>query len=103
MKLAEQGKIDLDETIETYLNDTKLKYYVSDSNKINCRNLLTHTSGLPLHFGCYYDGDTISMPVFTQLINKHDIVVNQPSAKYAYANLGYGILGELISKTSEIN
>jgi CubicO group peptidase (beta-lactamase class C family) len=60
MKLHEDGKIDLDADIETYLNDTKLKYYVSDSNKVSCRNLLSHTSGLPMHFQYYYREQTSS-------------------------------------------
>ena len=34
MKLHEDGEIDLDADIESYLSDTKLRYYVSDSNKV---------------------------------------------------------------------
>ena len=100
MKLDEEGKIDLDADIETYLKDTKLKYYVSDSNKVTCRNLLSHTAGLPMHFQYYYDDDTIVIPDMRQTINKYGIIVNPPSSKYVYANLGYGILGEVISKTT---
>ena len=88
MKLVEDGKIDLDADIETYLNNTKLKYYVSDSNKVSCRNLLSHTSGLPMHFQYYYDDDTIAIPDMRQTIKKYGIIVNPPSSKYEYANLG---------------
>lgn len=100
MKLHEDGKIDLDADIETYLNDTKLKYYVSDSNKVCCRNLLSHTSGLPMHFQYYYDDDTVAIPDMRQTINKYGIIVNPPSSKFVYANLGYGILGEVIAETT---
>jgi len=100
MKLFEDGKIDLDVDIKTYLNDTKLKYYMSDSNKVTCRNLLSHTSGLPMHFQYFYDDDTGEMANMRQTINKYGIIVNPPSSKYAYANLGYGILGEVISETT---
>jgi CubicO group peptidase (beta-lactamase class C family) len=100
MKLVEDGQIDLDADIETYLNDTKLKYYVSDSNRVSCRNLLSHTSGLPQYFQYYYDDDTVAIPDMRQTIDKYGFIANPPSSKYLYANLGYGILGEVISKTS---
>jgi len=100
MKLVEDGKIDLDADVETYLNGTKLKYYVSDSNKVTCRNLLSHTSGLPMHFQYYYDDDTVSIPDITQTIDKYSFILNPPSSKYLYANLGYGILGKVISETT---
>ncbi len=100
MKLHESGKLDLDADIQTYIDTLKLKYYVNDSNKVTCRNLLTHTSGLPFHFQYYYGEDALSIPDFPQTIDKYGIVVNQPGSKYVYANLGYGILGEVISRTS---
>ena len=100
MKLVEDGKIDLDADIETYLKDINLKYYVSDSNKVSCRNLLSHTSGLPMHFWYYYDNDTVSIPDIKQTANKYGIIVNPPSSKFVYSNLGYGILGEAISEIS---
>ncbi len=100
MKLVEDGKIDLDADIETYLNAINLKYYTNESNKVNCRNLLSHTAGLPMHFQYFYDDDTIAIPDMMKTINKYGIVVNTPSSKYVYANLGYGILGEIIAETS---
>ena len=98
MKLYENGKIDLDADIESYLEDIQLKYYVSDSNKVSCRNLLSHTSGLPMHFQYFYDDDAVAIPSMRQTIEKYGIVVNPPSSKYVYANLGYGILGEVIAE-----
>jgi CubicO group peptidase (beta-lactamase class C family) len=100
MKLVEDGKIDLDADIETYLSNTKLKYYTSDNNRVNCRNLLSHTAGLPLHFQYYYGDDTHSIPDINQVTDQYGIVVNSPSTKYDYANLGYGILGEIIVETT---
>jgi CubicO group peptidase (beta-lactamase class C family) len=98
MKLVEDGKIDLDADIQTYLGTLKLKYYTKDSNKVTCRNLLSHTSGLPMHFQYFYDDDTVSIPDITQTIDKYGIIVNPSSSKYEYANLGYGILGKVITE-----
>ena len=100
MKLHEDGKIDLDEDIETYLNDMNLKYYVSDSNKVSCSNLLSHTSGLPMHFQYFYDDDKLAIPDVMQVADQYGIIVNPPSSKYVYANLGYGILGKVIAEIS---
>jgi len=98
MKLYEMGKIDLNTDVQTYIDTLNLKYYVNDSIKVTCRNLLNHTCGLPMHFNYYYDDDTLAIPPIEQVINRYSIVVNQPSLKYSYANLGYGILGFIISK-----
>lgn len=100
MKLYEQGKINLDENIDTYLNPVKLKYYIKDSIQVTCRHLLSHTSGLPMYFNNYYDDDTTNIPPIVQVIKRYGMIINQPSTRYAYANLGYGILGYIISKIS---
>lgn len=98
MKLYEERKIDLDADIETYLNNTKLKYYTSYNNKVSCRNLLSHTAGLPLYFQYFYDDNKQAIPDMKQTINKYGIIVHPPSTKYVYANLGYGILGYIVEE-----
>ena len=103
IKLYEQGKINLDENVDTYLNPIKLKYYTNDSIKVTCRHLLSHTSGLPMYFNYFYDDDTTAIPPIEQVIEKYGIIINQPSTRYVYANLGYGILGYLISRKSRNN
>ena len=76
MKLYEKGKLDLDADIQTYVDNLKLKYYVSDSNKVTCRNLLSHTSGLPMHFQYFYDDDTVSIPDISNTVKEYGIIVN---------------------------
>lgn len=100
MKLVEAGKIDLDADVETYLPDIDLKYHVSGSKPVSCRNLLSHTAGLPMHFQYYYDDDNIAIPEIPQVVKRYGIIVSPPSSKYEYANLGYGILGEVIARTT---
>ncbi len=45
LKLVEQGKLDLDEAIATYLPDD-VSSHITNSNKITVRQLLNHTSGI---------------------------------------------------------
>lgn len=103
MKLYEDEKIDLDSDIKNYLKDLNLKYYVDDSIRVNCRNLLSHTAGLPMHFQYYYGNDIALIPNVKEVVSKYGIIVNKPTSKYEYANLGYGILGEVIAQSSGVN
>lgn len=100
MKLSEKGLVDLDQDIQTYLGKPGLKYYVESDKKVSCRHLLTHTSGLQMHFNYFYDDEKETIPPFRQVVERYGFIVTQPSSKFSYANLGYGILGEVISKTT---
>jgi len=53
-----------------------------------------------MHFQYFYDDDAITIPDVTQSIEQYGIIVNPPSSKYEYANMGYGILGKVISETT---
>ncbi|MBT3630456.1 MAG: beta-lactamase family protein [Candidatus Marinimicrobia bacterium] len=103
MKLVERGQLDLDVDIQTYLDTLKLEYYSGDSTKISCRNLLTHTSGLPIHFQYFYGNELAAIPDLSQSIEQYGIVISPPSSKHDYSNLGYGILGEVITKTTGLS
>lgn len=46
LKLYEEGKIDLDEPITTYLPE-KYSKYIDKASTVSVRNLLNHTSGVP--------------------------------------------------------
>jgi len=47
MQLYDEGKLRLDDPIESILTDFKLKQKFKDSGPITIRSLLTHSSGLP--------------------------------------------------------
>ena len=50
MQLAEQGKINIDEPLTTYLPEFSIKTRFPGEGKITPRNLMTHHSGLPANF-----------------------------------------------------
>lgn len=100
MKLSEKGLVDLDQDIQTYFGEPELKYYVESDKKVSCRHLLTHTSGLQMHFNYFYDDEKETVPPVKQVVERYGFIVTQPSSKFSYANLGYGILGEVISETT---
>lgn len=98
MKLHKQGKLHLDEDIQTYMGTLNMKYYGGDSVKVTCRNLLNHTSGLSMYFSYYYDDNKQIIPAFQEVLANYGFLVTLPSSKYSYSNLGYGILGTIISE-----
>ncbi|MFA6060291.1 MAG: serine hydrolase [Taibaiella sp.] len=61
LKLAQEGKIDLNQDINTYLTIWKFPYdSLSGSKKITTANLLSHTAGLTVHgFKGYTKGESI--------------------------------------------
>ncbi|MCH5197321.1 MAG: beta-lactamase family protein [Oscillospiraceae bacterium] len=76
MRLSEQGKIDLNANISTYLPDS------TDGNKITVRQLLNHTSGLGEH----------------QTLENYRIINKQGT--HNYANVNYSLLGKIIESVS---
>lgn len=82
MKLAEEGKINLDAPIADYLDAASYLKNPSDGEKITVKQLLNHTSGLGAYqrFG--------------------DAKITEAYGKYQYANVNYGILGKIIETVS---
>jgi CubicO group peptidase (beta-lactamase class C family) len=69
LKIAQQGKLNLDADINDYLKTWKFPYdSLSKGKKITVTNLLSHTAGLSVHgFGGYTPGDSI--PTLPQILN----------------------------------
>lgn len=76
MQLVEQGKIDLNANISTYMPNA------TDGDKIAVRQLLNHTSGLGEH----------------QNLRNYKIINEQ--GVHVYANVNYSLLGEIIEAVS---
>lgn len=76
MQLVEQGRIDLDEHISTYIPG------IRDGDKITVRQLLNHTSGIRTY-------DTYE-----------NYSVSSGQGSWMYANVNYGILGLIIEAVS---
>jgi CubicO group peptidase (beta-lactamase class C family) len=94
MLLAEEGKLSLDDPVSKYLAGTPDAW-----QKITARHLLSHTSGVAKEapgyddFKIQNDANVIKTAYLLPLLF-------QPGEKAAYSNLGYFILGEIISKAS---
>jgi CubicO group peptidase (beta-lactamase class C family) len=104
LRLVQEGKIDLDVDVNTYLKSWKIpaNEFTKD-HPVTVRELLSHTSGIGTHSGMIYDPDKGVPSVLEILDGKAPAtttpvrVESEPGKKYAYANGGYLILELLIT------
>ena len=107
MQMVQEGKVGLDEPIETYLPGL-IKGEGIDGSRITVRQLLQHTSGLPE----YTDTTPGSGDIFQ--IKDHyipprdllDTALGKPAAfepgtQWAYTNTNYVVLGMLVERVSQ--
>lgn len=90
MILVEREEIDLDTSINEYIDDLPKKW-----NNITVQHLLTHTSGL----GDYPDEVDMTQEITEEEmfeIVKRSPLAFKPGEQYSYSNLGYMTLGVLI-------
>jgi CubicO group peptidase (beta-lactamase class C family) len=104
MELVEQGKLELDTPIVQYLPYFRL---VDDRyRQITLRQMLSHTSGMPDIDEDEYD-DLVANPEYDEGAPERYVraladrkMVGAPGERFAYSNIAYNVLGDLISKTS---
>ncbi|MEE2765179.1 MAG: glycoside hydrolase family 3 N-terminal domain-containing protein [Candidatus Neomarinimicrobiota bacterium] len=99
MKLLEQGKLNLDKTVVSYLPEFKGKQskYVKHKTAITIRHLLTHTSGLP-PFKRYYLMDADLGTRLDSVFNTEPI--NRLRDSTIYSDVGLITLGKLVERIS---
>jgi CubicO group peptidase (beta-lactamase class C family) len=105
LRLVQEGKIDLDADVNTYLKSWRIPVNEYTKNHpVTVRELLSHTSGIGTHGGMIYDPDK-GIPSMLEILDGKPPATTppvrvewEPGTKYAYANGGYMILELLISE-----
>jgi CubicO group peptidase (beta-lactamase class C family) len=100
MLLAERGQLDLDRPANDYLGPGKLTAHLGDAAEATLRRLANHTSGLPLHYQFFYADEAFRRPPMDETIRRYGHLVNEPGETFRYANLGYGVLDDVIARVS---
>jgi len=97
LRLVEDGLVDLDTPIATYIPDFALQSRFADSEPITIRSILTHRSGLPRN-GCHWVDFTPH--VLGDLVaSLKDCYQTYPVGyRYKYSNVGFTLLGYLIEE-----
>jgi CubicO group peptidase (beta-lactamase class C family) len=104
MQLVEEGKVRLDDLVETYVPEVKSLRGYSSSTKITLRELASHTSGLNREPDMPY-ADASLGPV-DQWENKLLSCIPRtsfnsgPGEQFLYSNMGYALLGLALERAS---
>lgn len=98
--LAQQGKLRIDEPVSTYLRG------FGYNSKMTIRHLLTHSSGLPnpvplkwIHLQEEHAGFN-QRKFVNSVLARHNKTLFAPNKRFAYSNLGYLVLGQLVETVS---
>lgn len=100
LQLAGQGKLDLDQPIAKYLD--RFPYNKSPT----LRETLSHTGGFPnpiplswVHLADEHAGFN-GAKFIDEVLERNSSLKSEPGESYAYSNIGYLLLGEVIEKVS---
>ena len=107
MQLVQEGKVGLDEPIETYLPGL-IKGEGIDGSRITVRQLLQHTSGLP-EYTDTTPGRSDIFQIKDHYIPPRDLLDTalgkpaafEPGAQWKYTNTNYIVLGMLVERVSQ--
>lgn len=100
MKLVEEGRIDMDSPVSTYLGTWSLPDSPYDEGGVTVRRLLSQTSGMPLGtIGVRYspEGD---IPPLEKHLAGEAVLVREPGSAFSYSNSGFNLLELMIEKTT---
>ncbi len=97
LKLADEGKIDLDAEVQTYV-----PYFPRKSKPVTIRQLLAHQGGIS-HYQDYAKEGHIRDPKTTReaiaVFENFDLIA-EPGTSYNYSSYGYNLLGAVIEGAS---
>ncbi|MCR8845868.1 serine hydrolase [Paenibacillus sp. SC116] len=100
MQLVEQGKLDLDASVVAYLPYFQLQDDRYD--RITIRQMLSHVSGMPDEDEFNWDKpqfDDEALERYVKSVRDRSLMW-EPGTKYAYSNMAYEVLGDVIHKVS---
>ena len=100
VQLAEQGLIDLDAPLSHYLVGWQFPQSGDEPEGITIRNLLNHTSGMPLgdFTDVYAPGEEV--PSLRSKLTEEAILLRKPGIAFSYSNVGYHLLELLVEEVT---
>ena len=101
LKLRDQGKVQLDQPAETYVPELRTwKYPTLDSPRIRVRNLLNHTAGFVTDDPWGDRQTPLPEADFSRLLREGVPFARDPSVEMEYSNLGFALLGRIVTRVS---
>lgn len=100
MILSERKRMDLDSPINDYIKPAQLRSPLWNPNEATVRRVANHTSGLTTFArNCFADQPNCHVSA-DETIQRYGVLFWKPGDHFDYSNLGYGILGEAVARTS---
>jgi D-alanyl-D-alanine carboxypeptidase len=98
LQLRDAGKLQLDDPLRRHLNWARIRAYDPAASDITIRELLTHSSGLQREV----PGTVWTSPTFPPAAALREEIeeTNSPGVTWKYSNLGFALLGEVVSAVS---
>jgi len=101
MTLVKKGLIHLDDPVEDYLGSLKLTAYEGDAKDATVKRVLNHTSGLTEYYNNFFMDEPYPCTGIEETIRRYGFLITPPGEIAQYSNMGYGIIGYIISKISK--
>lgn len=102
MQLVEEGKLDLDEDVNVYLDDVEIPS-TYPGRPVTLRHLLTHTAGFEEAFTGSGARDAAGVePLGEYLSGKTPARVRPPGEAMAYSNFGMSLAGHVVEEVSGV-
>jgi CubicO group peptidase (beta-lactamase class C family) len=103
LKLRDQGKLTLDDPVEKYLPELrKVALPTSDAAPPTVRMLMTMTTGLPEDNPWGDRQMALDNAALEKLVGAGLSFANAPGDTFEYSNLGYILLGKVVSKVAGV-
>jgi D-alanyl-D-alanine-carboxypeptidase/D-alanyl-D-alanine-endopeptidase len=101
LKLRDEGKLSLDAPAETYVPELAgWTYPTDDSPRIRVRDLLSHVGGLVTDDPWGDRHQPMAEGDFTTMLREGVSFSRPPQTAFEYSNLGYALLGRIITNVS---
>ncbi len=103
LKLRDEGKLRLEDTIELYIPEMSLQSLTKDAPLITIRDLLMHSAGFPTD-DPWADRKLAETEGYLINLLKNNVCFSNPvGTAFEYSNLGYALLGRLIKKVTGVS
>lgn len=98
LMLATEGKVDLDESIKTYLPDLRIDNPWKDSDPVTMRMLLDHTAGIEdaRFWQLFSEHARPNTPLAETIPSEGLMVRTRPGRHFSYSNTGYTVAAMII-------
>jgi CubicO group peptidase (beta-lactamase class C family) len=101
LKLRDEGRLSLDALAEAYVPEMRAwRYPTSDSPRIRVRDLLSHVGGLVTDDPWGDRQQILPEADFTRMLRDGVLFTRAPGAAFEYSNLGYALLGRIVTNVS---